>query len=78
MAHPLTPTHAQIAEHLIDVIISDMTQFLIDDYGLSLEQALDTIYTSKMLTLLTNEESGLYIQSPSYNYEILLQEKGLQ
>lgn len=77
MADRLNPTHHQIAEFLIDTIISDMTRFLMDDYGYSIEQSLDIIYTSKLLSILTDEDSELYVQSPSYNYELLIKEKGL-
>ena len=46
----LKPTHHQIAEILIDKRISDMTQYLIEDYGYSLEKALDLVYTSKTIS----------------------------
>lgn len=77
MEDMLNPTHAQIADFLTDNIINEMTQFLIDDYGYTLEKALDTIYTSHVLTLLQQEEGELYVQSPSYVYELLIEEKGL-
>lgn len=77
MPDRLSPSHKQIADYLTDTIISDMTQFLMDDYNYTLEQALDTIYTSHLLTILQDDDSELYVQSPSYNYELLLKEKGL-
>lgn len=77
MADKLNPTHHQIAEFLIDDVISEMTKFLMEDYGYSLEKALDTVYTSHLLEILQDEESELYIQSPSYNYELLIKELGL-
>ena len=73
----IQPTRHQIAELLIDDIISEMAKFLMEDYGYSLEKALNEVYTSKTLELLQNEETELYIQSPSYNYDILIKEKGL-
>ena len=77
MADNLNPTHAQIVEFLTNHIISEMTQYLMDDYGYTLEKALDVIYTSHVLELLQIEEGELYIQSPAYVYELLLKEKGL-
>lgn len=74
MEDKLTPTHKQIADFLTDHIISEMTQYLIDDYGYSLEKALDVIYTSKTIELLEIEEGELYVQSPAYVYDLLLEE----
>lgn len=77
MSEKITPTHSQIADFLTDDIVSEMTSYLIEDFGVSLEQALDTIYTSEIIKKLQNEEAELYVQSPSYVYELLRQEKNL-
>ena len=74
----LKPTHSQIADFLTDNIISEITQYLMEDYGYSLEEALSALYSSKVLDLLQKEDCELYVQSPSYIYEMLLKEKGLQ
>lgn len=74
----LKPTHSQIAVFLTDNIISEITQYLMEDYGYSLEEALSTLYSSKVLDLLQKEDCELYVQSPSYIYELLLKEKELQ
>ena len=73
----LEPTHHQIAELLTDHIISEMTQYLMEDYGYSLEKALDTVYHSRVVELLQIEEGELYVQSPAYCYEMLIKELGL-
>lgn len=77
MSEKITPTHSQIADFLTDDIVSEMTSYLMEDFGVSLEQALDTIYTSDIIKKLQNEEAELYVQSPSYVYELLRQEKNL-
>lgn len=77
MPNIIKPNKEQIADYLIDEIISDMTRYLMDDYGFSMNQALDIVYTSHLMTLLQNHESELYIQSSAYNYESLQKEKGL-
>lgn len=77
MSEKITPTHSQIADFLTDDIVSEMTSYLMEDFGVSLEQALDTIYTSEIIKKLQNEEAELYVQSPSYVYELLRQEKNL-
>lgn len=75
MYSEINPASDKIAEHLINRIISEMTSNLMEDYGCSLRQALDIVYTSRTLDLLQQIQDELYIQSPSYVYEILLQEK---
>ena len=53
-------------------------QILTPDSLLLLKKALDTVYSSHVLDLLQHKEGELYVQSPSYVYELLLKEKGLQ
>lgn len=77
MQSHLEPTHHQIAELLTDNIISEMTQYLMEDYGYTLEKALDVVYTSKVIKLLQNEDAELYVQSSAYVYDLLIKELGL-
>lgn len=77
MSEKITPTHSQIADFLTDDIVSEMTSYLMEDFGVSLEHALNTIYTSEVLKKLQNEDCELYVQSPSYVYELLRKEKNL-
>lgn len=74
MENKLNPTHKQIADYLTDHVISEMTKYLMDDFGYSLEKALDVVYTSKTVELLQIEEGELYVQSPAYVYDMLLEE----
>ncbi|MBQ0089673.1 MAG: hypothetical protein MJZ79_05070 [Paludibacteraceae bacterium] len=67
-------THSEIAEILIENILTELTQYLITDYGYTLEQSLDCVYSSKLLSLLQQEDDELYVQSPAYLYELLKQE----
>lgn len=77
MQTKIAPTHHEIAELLVDDTISEMTKYLMEDYDYTLENALDAVYTSKTLELLQNENGELYIQSPAYIYELLIDELGL-
>lgn len=77
MQNKVGPTHHEIAELLIDERVSDMTQYLMEDYNYSLEEALDKVYTSTTIEWLQVEEAELYAQSSAYVYEILLKELGL-
>ena len=72
MNHQLS--HSEIAEVLIENILSELTKYLMEDYGYTLEQALDCVYSSQLLSLLQQEDDELYVQSPAYLYELLKQE----
>lgn len=67
-------THSEIAEILVENILTELTQYLIADYGYTLEQSLDCVYNSRLLPLLQQEDDELYVQSPAYLYELLKQE----
>lgn len=74
MEAKLNPTHKQMADFLIDHVISEMTKFLMEDYDYTLEKALEAVYCSHTIELLQIEEGELYVQSPAYVYDMLLQE----
>ena len=64
MRTKIAPSHHAIATLLTDDIISEMTQYLMEDYGYTLEKALDVVYRSKTVELLQIEKGELYVQSP--------------
>ena len=74
MRTKIAPSHHAIATLLTDDIISEMPQYLMEDYGYTLEKALDVVYRSKTVELLQIEKGELYVQSPAYVYDMLLQE----
>ena len=59
---------------LIAYTVDRMTEFLIEDYELSIAAALQFIYNSETYQKLVQTENGLYEQSPSYVYELLNRE----
>lgn len=61
-------------QFLINTIIEGMASYLMEDRGVSLTDALKTIYNSTLYEKITNTETGLYYQSPRYNYNILIKE----
>lgn len=61
----------QINKFLIDRIIDKMTEFLVQDYGLGIDQAIDFVYNSDTYQKLVNTKTGLYTQSPAYVYQLL-------
>ena len=66
----------QMADYLISNIIDKLVVFLMDDCAISLESALDKVYTSKTIKLLQIPKGELYVQSPEYVYELLRTEIG--
>lgn len=62
-------------EFLVNHIVDRLTEYLIIDNDMELADALKIVYQSKVYQQLQDEEGGLYIQSPSYVYELLLKEK---
>lgn len=59
---------------LIDSIVEDMAKYLVEDKGLSLIDALDTVYNSQTYDKITDLSTGLYYQSSGYNYDLLKHE----
>jgi hypothetical protein len=67
-------TKQQQTDFLIAHIIDKMTQYLIEDFKLDIPMALNLIYNSKVYEILLDKKNSLYIQSPSYIYELLKNE----
>ena len=51
-----------------------MTEYLVIDNNMELTDALKAVYQSKIYQQLQDKEGGLYVQSPSYIYELLRKE----
>lgn len=64
------PTHHQIANFLIDHILSELVRYVMEDTNCSIEQAMTKVYNSPIMPLIQDEEGELYVQSPSYIYEL--------
>lgn len=61
-------------EFLINRIVDKLTEFLVVDSAIDLADALKVVYNSKIYRQLQDIDGDLYIQSPSYIYELLKQE----
>ncbi len=61
-------------QYLIDSNLEYVTSFLISDRKIGLEEALNVVYNSAWFQSLNDCETGLYFQSPYYNYELLKEE----
>ena len=69
------PTHHQIATYLTDYALSELVKYVIEDTGGTIEQAMERVYNSPLMTVLQDEEGELYVQSPAYLYELMKQQE---
>ena len=67
------PTHHQIATYLTDYVLSELVKYVMEDTGCSIEDAMERVYNSSLMTALQDEENELYVQSPAYLYELMNQ-----
>ena len=65
-------------EFLINRIVDKLTEFLVIDSSIDLIDALKVVYNSKVYQQLQDSEGDLFVQSPSYIYELLKQEMKAQ
>lgn len=63
-------------EFIINCDVEKIVSLLQEDYGMTILDASDTIYNSRIYKKLIDTETGLYIQSPLYIYEYLKEEIG--
>ena len=61
-------------QNMKEEIVKDMIARLMDERGLSIQQAFDAVYTSRLFEKLSNPNTGLYFQSSGYVYSFLLEE----
>ena len=55
-------------------IVKDLIARLMDERGLSLHQAFDAVYTSRLFEKLSDPNTGLFFQSSGYVYSYLMEE----
>ncbi len=55
-------------------IVKDMISRLMDERDLSLQQAFDAVYTSRLFEKLSDPKTGLFFQSSGYVYSYLMEE----
>lgn len=58
-------------QFIINSDVEQLVAYLHEDYKLSILDAFDKVYGSRIYTKLINTATGLYLQSPDYIYEYL-------
>ena len=61
----------QAKQFMIEEISKEMVYLLIEEKGMSMQEALHALYTSDTYARLTETQNGLYTQSTAYVYEYL-------
>jgi hypothetical protein len=59
---------------LAEGIISDMVGYVVEDRKLTVEQAMDIVYSSAVFDKLSDSETGLYKEGSAYVYALLKDE----
>lgn len=61
-------------QNMKEEIVKDMISRLMEERCLSLQQAFDAVYTSRLFEKLSNPNTGLFFQSSGYVYSYLIEE----
>lgn len=59
---------------ITDYLYDELVKLIMEYQGLPFQEALDLLYNSALYDKIANIETGLYLQSPDYNYELLQEE----
>lgn len=57
-------------EFLIETNIQDVLKYIITDLGVSITEAMRRFYVSEVFAKLQNTDTGLYLESPAYIYDL--------
>lgn len=63
-----------IRKELIEGITQELIKYLCEDKQINIEEAMDIVYNSVTFDKVSDIETGLYKESPSYVYELLKDE----
>lgn len=59
---------------LIDALVERLILLVMEEYELSVTEALSLVYNSQLYEKIVDVETGLYYQSALYNYNLLRRE----
>lgn len=61
-------------EYQIECTTRDLADKLVENFSMTVSQALRVVYNSETYEKLLNPKTGLYFQSPLYVYDLLKNE----
>ena len=59
---------------ITDYLYAELVKLIMLYQNVSFQEALDLLYNSTLYDKILDTETGLYLQSPDYNYELLQEE----
>lgn len=65
---------SQKQKTLIEFTIQDLIRYVVEDRQCSIQDAMELVYNSELFEKLLDVETGLYLESPRYVYDILKDE----
>lgn len=57
-------------QEMIEYTTQDVIRYLVEDTGMTMEQAMKRFYLSETFKKLVDPETGLYLEESSYVYEM--------
>ena len=63
-------------QNMKEEIVKDMIARLMDERNLSMQEAFDAVYTSRLFEKLSDPKTCLFFQSSGYVYSFLVDEIG--
>ena len=61
-------------EHLIEYIVQDIVDMFSSDQDIEYDEAMNKFYNSKVFEKLQDKETGLYMESSEYVYDLFKDE----
>ena len=61
-------------QNMKEEIVKDLIARLMDEHGLTMQEAFDLVYNSRLFEKLSDPKTGLYFQSSGYVYSYLQEE----
>lgn len=61
-------------QNMKEEIVKDLIARLMEERGLSMQEAFDLVYNSRLFEKLNDPKTGLYFQSSGYVYSYLQEE----
>jgi len=58
--------HERDKKYLVQCLTRDLILWLMQDYNLSMQDAMDKLYNSHTYSLIENEKTGMYYQGTVY------------
>ncbi len=62
-------------QEMIEYTIQEVIGYLIEDNGITMDQAMEKFYLSDTFEKLNDVETGLYLEGSAYIYELYKREK---